>query len=139
VKLKDLIEAEGGEAAVDVGNALQSLHDQDIDAATIALYETLCMKLIKCGADATVLTGELEFAMPFFNVSMVLTKGAAGFKKVFLDDVEDIVYDARGADQDAHLNAIPLAQAAAIDWQYLNKALYETKKLREYIAKAFKS
>jgi hypothetical protein len=138
MKLRDLIEAEGGEAAVNVGDALQSLHDQNVDPAVITLYETLCMKLIKCGADTTVLTGELEFAMPFFNVSTVLTRGAAGFKMVFFQDVEDIVYDARGVDQDAHLSAIPLAQAAAIDWQYLNNALYETKKLREYMTKAFK-
>lgn len=137
MKLQQLFEAEGGTAAVDVADALQLLDDQGVDNVTIELYQTLCTKLIKTGADVTVLEGQIEFAMPFFNISMVTVRGEAGFKMIFLDDVEDFVLELHTG-SNALVHSIPLVQAAAIDWQYLNKALYETKKLRDYLAKALK-
>jgi hypothetical protein len=131
-----LNEVSGGGAAADVGEILQMLHDQEVDPQVIALYEQLCMKLIKCGADVTIIDDEIEFAMPFFNISVGLNIHASGFRHIYLMDVEDIVYDLF-LFPNAQIDRVHIEQAALVDWDYFTKALHAASQLRNYMSKAF--
>lgn len=126
----------GGGAAADVGEALQQLYDQGTHPDIIAQHEALCAKLIKAGADVTILEDEIEFAMPFFNISMLLNRHASGFEHIFLRDVEEIVYDLHENSR-VLIDKVPVKYAALIDWDQLNKDLYAASKLRHYMNKAF--
>jgi hypothetical protein len=131
-----LDEVSGGGAAADVGEALQQLHDQGVDPQVIADHQTLCMKLIKAGADITIEDDEIEFAMPFFNIAMLLNRHASGFEFIFLTDVENIVYDLHDG-INALIDKTTVKQAANIDWDKLNKDLHAASQLSDYLTKAF--
>lgn len=137
MKLRDLLEAEGGEAAVDVGEALADLERQGVTPDMVQHYEEFCMKMIKLGADAVVLDGEIEFALPFFNATVVLDRKRSGFGIVHLTDVEDFVYDLHPG-QNSDINSMDIAKVAKIDWNHFYAGLSTVSQLRNFMKKSFK-